>query len=45
MRVLLDGRPIADGLAGADVHGGSVGRSTGHTFSTSSTCPRSNGTS
>jgi hypothetical protein len=22
MRVLLDGRPIPDGLAGADVHGG-----------------------
>ena len=24
MRVLLDGRPIPDALAGADVHGGSV---------------------
>jgi hypothetical protein len=24
MKVLLDGRPIADALAGADVHGGSV---------------------
>ncbi len=44
MRVLLDGRPIPDGLAGADVHGGVGRRSPPSASTTSSTCPGSNST-